>query len=77
MRSNDTLKKIPIIAISATRISEKKEQSGTFQFFIAKPFTVKLLINEIAKYLPHSELPEIKGSDKKVIKSSKHSICQK
>ncbi len=72
MRSNDTLKKIPIIAISATRISEKeKNKAALFNSFIAKPFTVKLLINEIAKYLPHSELPEIKGSDKKVIKSSK------
>lgn len=57
IRKDADIEKTPIIAISATRITEKeKERAGLFNVFLAKPFDMQDLLKEIKKYLPHREI---------------------
>jgi PAS domain S-box-containing protein len=56
MREDKNLKSVPIIAISATKISEKeKPLAELFDVFIAKPFMVKDFITELKKFLSYTE----------------------
>ncbi|MBN1951532.1 MAG: PAS domain S-box protein [Bacteroidales bacterium] len=60
-RQDNTIKDIPIIAISATRIAEKeRERAKLFNVFIPKPFDVYDLINELKKYLRYREIVSVK-----------------
>jgi PAS domain S-box-containing protein len=56
IRNDSKLKNIPIIAISATRISEKESyRAKLFNDFVLKPFSVKSFISLLTKYIPYSE----------------------
>jgi signal transduction histidine kinase/CheY-like chemotaxis protein len=69
VRDDEKLKNIPIIAISATRLSSKEANSAKlFDSFIAKPFTVKNFIQTLMRFIPYtesqmSEIPENKDAE--------------
>ncbi len=55
MRGKRDIKNIPIVAISATRLTvEESAKAKLFDAFISKPFTVKYFINVLMKYIPYT-----------------------
>ena len=64
VRKHETLKSIPIIAISATRIARKEEEKAKlFDVFIPKPFKVVDLVEVLKKFLPYEEQQEGQSFD--------------
>ena len=57
VRKDQKLKDLPIIAISATKISHKEEnRARLFDVFVAKPFRVTDFVEILKKYLPFKEI---------------------
>jgi len=63
------LNRIPIIAISATKLSQKEsEAAGYFDVFLTKPINIRVLTSHLKKYLPHTNKSEKYASPKRPVK---------
>ncbi len=66
MKTHNNLNKIPIIAISATKISKKEyDQAQYFDVFLSKPFNIKDLAHYLKKFLPYKKVKKEKPVTKK------------
>lgn len=70
LKTHSNLSKIPIIAISATKLSKKEENKAKFfDVFISKPLSITELTNHLKKYLTYNKIQEKKTSDSESIKN--------
>ncbi len=70
LKTNNDLSKIPIIAISATKLSQPETKKAKyFDILILKPLNIRELTNHLKKYLSYNKIQDKKASDAEPIKN--------